>query len=177
MESKKTIKKVKTFKLSKTSFTYNGKTQKPSVTVKDSAGKTLKKGTDYTVTYAKGCKNVGTYKVTIKFKGKYSGTKTLTFKINPPKATLKKVSSLNAALKVTVNKKTPQVTGYQIQYSTSKSFTKATTKTIKSAKTTSLTLKKLKSNKKYFVRVRTFKTVDGTKFYSGWSSYKTAKTK
>ena len=120
---------------------------------------------------------MGTYKVTIKFIGKYSGTKTLTFKITPAKTTVKKVTPATKSLKVTVNKKTTQVTGYQIQYSTSKSFTKATTKTIKSAKTTSLTLKKLKSNKKYFVRVRTFKTVDGTKFYSGWSSYKTAKTK
>ena len=120
---------------------------------------------------------MGTYKVTIKFIGKYSGTKTLTFKINPPKTTLKKVTPANDALKVTVNKKTTQVTGYQIQYSTSKTFKKTTTKTIKSAKTTSLTLNGLKNKATYYVRVRTFKTVDGVKYYSGWSTYKTAKTK
>ena len=83
----------------------------------------------------------------------------------------------DGAFKISIDKETKQVTGYEVQYSTSKTFKKATTKTVKSYQTTSLTLKKLKSNKKYFVRVRTFKTVDGTKFYSGWSSYKTAKTK
>ncbi|MBR5452299.1 MAG: hypothetical protein IKV36_04830, partial [Clostridia bacterium] len=83
----KTINKVTSFKLSATSYTYNGKVRTPSVVVKDSKGNTLKKGTDYTVTYASGRKNVGTYKVTIKMKGNYSGTKTLTFKINPIKST------------------------------------------------------------------------------------------
>ena len=175
--SKKTVKRIKSVKLSKTSYTYNGKTKTPSVTVKDSAGKTLKKGTDYTVTYAKGRKTVGTYKVTIKFKGNYSGTKVLTFKITPPKTVIKKVTPKNDALKISIDKETKQVTGYQVQYSTSKTFKKATTKTVKSYKTTSLTLKKLKSNTKYFVRVRTFKTVKGAKIYSGWSTYKTAKTK
>ena len=45
-------------KLSATTYTYNGKVQKPSVTVKDSKGKALKNGTDYTVSYPKGMKNV-----------------------------------------------------------------------------------------------------------------------
>ena len=76
-----TIKYAKTFKLSTTSYTYDGKVKTPSVVVKDSSGKTLKKNTDYTVTYASGRKNAGTYKVTIKFKGKYSGTKNLYFDI------------------------------------------------------------------------------------------------
>ena len=78
-----TIKYAKTFKLSATTYAYNGKVKTPSVTVKDSAGKTLKKNTDYTVSYASGRKNVGTYKVTVKMKGNYSGTKTLTFSIKP----------------------------------------------------------------------------------------------
>lgn len=81
--SKATIKYVKSLKLSATTYSYNGKTKTPSVTVKDSAGKTLKKNTDYTVTYASGRKNVGTYKVVVKMKGKYSGSKTLTFTIKP----------------------------------------------------------------------------------------------
>lgn len=81
--SKTTIKSPKTFKLSATTFAYDKKAKTPAVTVKDADGKTLKKGTDYTVSYAGGRKNVGTYKVTVKMKGKYSGTKTLTFKISP----------------------------------------------------------------------------------------------
>jgi len=82
-ESKTTIYYAKTFKLSTTSYAYNGKEKSPTVTVKDSAGKTLKKNVDYTVTYASGRKNVGTYKVVVKMKGKYSGSKTLTFTIKP----------------------------------------------------------------------------------------------
>ena len=73
----------KTVTLSATSYTYDGKVKTPTVTVKNAAGKVLKKNTDYTVTYATGRKNVGTYKVTVKFEGNYTGTKTLSFKIKP----------------------------------------------------------------------------------------------
>ena len=75
------IQKIKSVKLSKTKYSYNGKTRKPSVKIKNAKGKTLKKGVDYTVKYSKGCKKPGKYRVTIKFKGKYSGTKKMYFKI------------------------------------------------------------------------------------------------
>ena len=172
-----TIKYVKSFKLSTTSYTYNGKVKTPSVTVKDSAGKTLKKNTDYTVSYASGRKNVGTYKVTIKMKGKYSGTKTLTFKINPVKTSVSKLTAGKKSITVNISKKSTQVSGYQVQYSTSKKFTSAKTKTISSYKTTKYTLKSLSAKKTYYVRVRTYKTVSGKKYYSGWSTYKYVKTK
>lgn len=175
--SKTTIKYVKSIKLSATSYTYNGKVKTPTVTVKDSSGKTLKKNTDYTVSYAKGRKKVGTYKVTIKFKGNYSGTKTLTFKINPAKTNVSKLTAGKKSITVNITKKSTQVTGYQIQYSTSKEFTNAKTKTIKSCKTTKYTLKGLSAKKTYYVRVRTYKTVGDVKYYSGWSTYKHVKTK
>lgn len=76
-----TIKKISSVKLSATSYKYNNKVKTPSVIVKDSSGKVLKKGTDYKVTYPSGRKKVGTYKVKVTFIGKYSGSKTLTFKI------------------------------------------------------------------------------------------------
>lgn len=71
------------------------------------------------------------------------------------------------------------VTGYQIQYSTSRKFTKKTTKmkTVKKAFQKKLTVKKLKALKKYYVRIRTYKTVDGKKYYSPWSKEKSVKTK
>ncbi len=163
-------------KLSKTSYTYNGKTQKPTVTVKDSAGKTISKSY-YTVTYPKTTKNVGTYKVTIKMKGSYSGTKTLTYKIDPPKSSVSKITAGKKALTVSVAKKSTQVSGYQIQYSTSKKFTSAKTKTISSYKTTKATISSLKAKTTYYVRVRTYKTVGKTKIYSAWSSAKSMKTK
>lgn len=73
--------KISSVKLSATSYKYDGKVKTPSVTVKDSKGKALKKNTDYAVAYAAGRKTVGTYNVTITFKGNYSGKKTLSFKI------------------------------------------------------------------------------------------------
>ena len=76
-----TLKRVKTIKLSKTSYTYDGKAKKPSVVVKGADGKKLKKGTDYKLTYASGRKKVGTYTVKVKLIGNYSGSKTLKFTV------------------------------------------------------------------------------------------------
>lgn len=79
----KSIAKIKSVTLSHTSFAYNGNVKQPKVTVKDTNGNKLKKGTDYTVSYSSGRTDIGTYNVKVKFKGNYSGSKTLTFKINP----------------------------------------------------------------------------------------------
>ncbi len=160
-------------RISATEYTYNGKAKKPSVKIYDSKGKTLS-SKYYTITYDKGRKNVGKYKVTVKFKGKYSGTKKFYFTINPDDTSISKVTALKTSLKVTLKKKSKQVTGYQIQYSTSKSFKSAKTKTTKS---TSYTIKSLKAKKTYYVRVRTYKTVGGKKYYSEWSKVKSKKTK
>lgn len=164
-------------KLSATSYTYDGKVKTPTLTIKDVNGTKLKKGTDYTVSYAKGRKNVGSYKVTITFKGKYSGKVTKTFKINPAKTTVKSVTAAKKKLTVTITKKSTQVTGYQIQYATNKNFKSAKTKTLTSYKKTSLALTGLSAKKTYYVRVRTYKTVNGVKYYSGWSAVKSKKTK
>ena len=173
----------KTIKLSTTSYIYDGKVKKPTATVKDSKGNTISK-TNYTVTYASGRKNVGSYKVTIKFKGNYSGTKTLTFKINPKGTSLKTLTATSKGFKATWTKQatkmsTSYITGYQIQYSTSSKFTTSTTKTATAAKysTVSKTISKLTAKKKYYVRIRTYKTVSGVKYYSPWSASKYVTTK
>ncbi len=162
--------------LSTTSYTYDGKVKKPTVTVKNANGTKLTTSS-YTVTYASGRKNVGTYKVTIKFKGNYTGTKTLTFKVNPAKTTVKSLTAGKKSLKVAITKKSTQVTGYQIQYSTTKSFKSYKSKTLTSYKTVSTSLTGLKAKTTYYVRVRTYKTVNGVKYYSGWSTIKYKKTK
>lgn len=76
-------------------------------------------------------------------------------------------------------KKVANITGYEVQYSTSKKFTKKTTKTSKitKAKTVKKTIKSLKKGKKYYVRVRAYKTVNGKKVYSPWSAVKSVKVK
>ena len=173
------IPKINNVTLSKMSFTYNNKEQKPSVTIKDRTGKVLKDGTDYTISYSnKNSKKVGEYKVTVTFKGDYSGSKTLTYQITPKGTKLSKVTKGKKQFKATWKKQTTETTGYQVQYSTSKNFSSGNkTITIKKNKTTSSTAKKLKAKKKYYVRIRTYKTVNGKKIYSGWSASKSVKTK
>ena len=175
------IPKASSIKLKATSLTYNGKVRTPKVIVKDRTGKTLVKNTDYTVSYAKGRKYVGKYAVKITFKGKYSGTKTLYFTIKP-KAT--SISSLKAGSKkftVKWKKQATQTTGYQVQYSASSKFNKAKTVTVGKNTTVSKKISKLSGKKKYYVRVRTYKTVKingkSIRIYSGWSKAKTVTTK
>lgn len=76
-------------------------------------------------------------------------------------------------------KKKTKITGYQIQYSTSSKFSIKNTKTvkIKKAKTTSKKITDLKSSKKYYVRIRTYKIVKKKKSYSSWSKKKNVTTK
>ena len=179
--TKQTVTKASSIKLKATSLTYNGKVRTPKVIVKDRTGKTLVKNTDYTVSYAKGRKYVGKYAVKITFKGKYSGTKTLYFTIKP-KAT--SISSLKVGSKkftVKWKKQATQTTGYQVQYSASSKFSKAKTVTVGKNTTVSKKISKLSGKKKYYVRVRTYKTVKingkSIRIYSGWSKAKTVTTK
>ena len=179
--TKQTVTKASSIKLKATSLTYNGKVRTPKVIVKDRTGKTLVKNTDYTVSYAKGRKYVGKYAVKITFKGKYSGTKTLYFTIKP-KAT--SISSLKAGSKkftVKWKKQATQTTGYQVQYSASSKFSKAKTVTVGKNTTVSKKISKLSGKKKYYVRVRTYKTVKingkSIRIYSGWSKAKAVTTK
>ena len=167
--------------LTKATYTYNGKVQRPGVTVKDSKGKALKNGTDYTVTYPKGMKNVGKYTVKVTLKGNYSGSKSMTYNINPKGTSVSKVKAAKKGFKVTWKKQATQTTGYQVQYSTSSKFKKAKTVTISKNKTTAKSVGKLSAKKKYYVRVRTYKTVKiggkSVKLYSGWSKAKSVTTK
>ena len=172
-----TIAKASSVSLSSTRYTYNGSVKTPSVTVKNSKGKALTKGKDYTVTYSSGRKNVGKYSVKITFKGNYSGTVTKTFTVKPKATSVNKLTALKGGIKVYVNKQATQTTGYQIQYSTSSSFANAKTATIGKNTTLSKSITGLAKGKRYYVRVRTYKTVNGTKYYSSWSKAKSITTK
>ena len=176
------IAKAKTASLSAVNYTYDGKTKQPTVTVKNSKGKTLKRGTDYTVLYSSGCKNVGRYTVKVTLKGNYSGSKSLTYNINPKGTSVSKVTAAKKGFKVTWKKQATQTTGYEVQYSTSSNFKKGNkTVNIAKNKTTSKSVSKLSAKKKYYVRVRTYKTVKvngkNVKLYSGWSKAKSVTTK
>mgnify|MGYP000040138939 FL=1 len=68
-------------------------------------------------------------------------------------------------------------TGYEIQYATNSKFTGAKKVTITNNKTDKTTVSKLSANKKYYVRVRSYTTVGGTKYYGAWSAVKNVTTK
>ncbi len=166
----------------KTDFSYDGKVKTPAITVKDTKGKSLTAGTDYQIVYAKGRKNPGVYTVTVEFRGNYSGKVTESFKIRPKKTSLKKVATKSKGMQVSWKKQTAQMDGYQIQYSTKGSFKGKTTGLTTAKKSAaSKKISKLKGKKKYYVRIRTYKTVKvngkKVKLYSDWSAKKSVKTK
>ncbi len=256
------------FKLTKSAYTYDGKAKEPKAVVRDLQWKKLQEGTDYILSYEKGCKLPGKYTVKIKFKGKYTGTVIRSFTIKPKATssvsatqttsaiTLKwnkvtgadgyrvykydtktkkykklkdvakttfKISNLKPgtsykfkvrtytkdgetiwgkysyALETATKTKAPVLskltagskqltanwktvsgaTGYQVVCSTSSKFTSDSIKkvTIKGAKATKATVKKLKKSKKYYVKVRAYKTVGGKTIYGAYSSVKNVKVK
>ena len=153
---------------------FTGKNITQSITVKYN-GKTLKKGTDYTVSYSNN-KNIGTATVKITGKCSYTGTITKTFKINPAKQEIQKLTAKSKAFFVDWAQK-GSATGYEIQYATNSKFTSAKKVTITNKKTDKTTVSKLSGKKKYYVRVRSYTTVKGTKYYGAWSASKSVTTK
>lgn len=94
------------------------------------------------------------------------------------KITVKKVKSAKKKTLQVQWKKSSGVTGYQVQIALNKKFKKGKkTYTVNKAVTTKTTIKKLKSKKKYFVRVRAYKTLNGKKYYGSWSKVKSVKVK
>ena len=153
---------------------FTGKNITQSITVKYN-GKTLKNGTDYTVSYSNN-KKIGTATVKIAGKGSYTGTITKTFKINPAKQEIQKLTAKSKAFFVDWAQK-GSATGYEIQYATNSKFTSAKKVTITNNKTDTKTISKLSGKKKYYFRVRSYTTVKGTKYYGAWSASKSVTTK
>lgn len=168
----------KTVTLSGTSYTYSGKAITPSVTVKDSAGKTIAPS-NYMVYYPGGRKAIGQYAVNIVFKGNYSGSVQKTFSIGPKGTNISKLSKGKKKMTVKWKKQKSQISGYEIQYSLKKNFSSGTKAKTASKKKTSVKISKLKPKKKYYVRIRTYKTVKyngrSIKVYSAWSKTKSVK--
>lgn len=165
-------------------YNYTGAYRTPAVSVvfkdaMDNIGNTrsytLKKDTDYKVLYEDN-KKVGTATVIFTGTGNFKGLHVENFTIRPQSTILRKLIKGKKQFKVVWKKQTTQMSGYQIQYSTNKKFKSSKKITSKKA-TTSKTIKKLKSKKTYYVRVRTYKNVDGVKYYSKWSNTMKVKTK
>ncbi len=146
--------------------------------------KTIKKNStlSYTDTAVKSKNRISyTYKVVAYYSSNSSTVKsaftakTIVRLKTPTLSSVKNTSSKKLTVKW---KKVSKVTGYQIQYSTSSSFTTSKTTTVKGYSKVSKVLSKLTKGKKYYVRIRTYyKTSSGTIYYSAWTSKKAVTVK
>ena len=171
-----TINYAKTIELNRNVITTNGTVQRPTVTVTDSKGKALTYKKDFVVEYSNfNSKNVGRYTVTVKLIGNYSGTKTFPYYINPKPTEFVPSNkggfkAISRGFTIKWNKQASQTTGYQIQYATKRDFSNAATITIANPNTTSYISRGRAGNKRYYVRVRTYKKIGNGTFYSNWNS-------
>ncbi len=153
--------------------TYTGKAVKAKVCAADG----MVRSTDYTVAYRNNIKP-GIATAVIRGKGRYKGKIELTYKIVPRKVSVSALTSKKSKKAVLIWKRDKAVDGYEILYSTDKSFKKGVKqKIIKKNSTVKATLNGLKGGKTYYVRIRAYKkTADGT-FRGSWSKTKTVKVK
>ena len=111
----------------------------------------------------------------------YSGTVNKTFTIIPKSTTLTNLSSSKKIVKVKWKKQVSQTNGYQLQYSLNSNFKSAKLLNVTNNKVTTKLISNLKSKKKYYVRIRTYKNVKvngkSTKLYSKWSKSLNVKVK
>ncbi|MDO4555981.1 MAG: leucine-rich repeat protein [Lachnospiraceae bacterium] len=157
------------------SVAYNGK-NRSSLKKVVLGSKTLKKNTDYTVSYSNN-KNPGKASFTITGKGKYKGTIKRTFTIVPATRQWKQVRSTKAkTLTLSWNGTNVDTTTYQIQIASKSTMKKTKTYKIAGDQNT-YTVEKLKSKKTYYVRIRSYKRVSGKNYYGKWSKVKKVKIK
>ena len=158
--------------LSRTSFTYNKKVQKPSVKSVVILGHKINvKKVEY---LSPKSKKVGIYtiKITLQDNPYATGVIYRTYKIVPKTTKIKSHKAKKGAIALKWKK---QDARYEIQYSTHKNMKNAVSKKFKTA--TSTTLKHLSRKKYYYVRIRTYKIVNGKYIYSAYSSIRKVRTK
>lgn len=154
------------------SYEYSGEEIQPRVFIEG-----LSENKDFEVEYPKECKNVGKYVITIKGIGKYNGEVKKEFRILPYMTSISKIKKGKESFYIKWNEKITQVDGYNIQYSTMRYFDEKESFTVDDKHIDEYTITSLKAKQKYYVRIRTYKVVDGKKIYSHWSLVKKVKTK
>lgn len=160
--------------LQQNSFTENNTVQKPAVTVTDKNGKELVYKQDYFLEYSdEASSSVGKYTVTAKMAGNYSGAETFTYYINPRPTTILPTSQnglvgVSKGFTVRWKVQSRQTDGYQIQFATKNDFSNAAITTVEGAGASVKTITGRAVNTRYYVRIRTYADVDGTRLYSAW---------
>ena len=140
-------------------------------------GRTLRPGTDYRVSFSNN-KNVGKATVTVTGLGSFGSSVNGSFIIRPKMTKITRLTAGKKKFKARWAKRKVQNTGYQIQYSRNRKFRSGTkSKYIKRANKIVKVIGGLKRGKTYYVRVRTYKKVNGKRYYSSWSKVRKIKVK
>lgn len=175
---KKLINEVK-ISTDKSAFSYSGKAQRPKIVVRNFVN-----GSDYSIKYSNSnSKSVGTYSATIIGGNRIIGNKVFRYTINPKGTSIKKISKSKKSFTIKWKQQSAKmskvrITGYQIQYSTNQNFSTGNKMiTVKGYTKTYKKISKLKANKKYYIRIRTYMKTGNKTYYSGWSKTKSIKTK
>ena len=128
------------------------------------------------VTISKNFVGMATITITAGATKDYTKTvKRITITVNPTGTTFRSVYNGKGKKLKVYWKKNSRISGYQLQYSTSKQFTNGKTVTLKGANCTGAIRSNLSKNKTYSVRIRTYKKVGGKVYYSSWSKVKQVK--
>lgn len=151
---------------------YTGKTVTRSVKVKSGA-RVLKINRDYRVIYSSN-KNCGRARMEVLGKGSYTGKTVRYFMIIPKKTSIKKIRSGKRKIKLYLKKSPGKATGYQVSWAVNKKFLRTK---IRSVRKTTCLLKGLKSRRYYYIKVRAYKTVQGKKYFGGYSKTKKVRVK
>ena len=170
-----------TIVLSRKSFAWNNRVQTPSVAVYD--GGTRLPASQYSLTYSRGRRNVGEYRVKATLKGNYSGSRSVAYSIVPKGTGISGIAGARRAVTVKWARQREKmsssvINGYQVQVSTDSKFRKNNKiTTFKGYNNNYNSVKRLAAGKRYYVRVRTYKTVGKKHFYSNWSRVRSIRTR
>lgn len=165
---------LKSVSLKYSKMQYRGTARKnPVVQVKASSGKVLPRSA-YKVTYSNNT-SVGTATVKITGINGHRGTITKTFEIVPKSISIIRLTNKSSRKLYVKWSASKSYQGYQIQYATNSSFTKGKHSIKYSGTSTSRTYSKMTKGKRYYVRVRAYKKVNGTTYYGYWSSVKSVR--
>lgn len=173
----KIINKIKSASLDYSSVVYGNHQFSPNVNVVDSSGKSLVQNVDYIYSLPLGRKSVGIYNYDITYFGNFKGTSRLLLFIYPQSPIFNKIILRKTGAELCWNKISAQCDGYEIQYSTVSNFMSDNHYiTVNNKNAKSLKLPNLKSKRRYYFRIRSFKNVNESNvFYSQWSRIGTAK--
>lgn len=167
--------------LNRIAITRTGTVQRPLVTVKTYGGRSLTYKKDFTVDYSDwNSTEVGRYTVTVTMIGNYAGSYTYAYYINPRPTSLlsstKGLKGVSKGFEVKWNKQNQYTTGYQIMYATKSDFSNAKWTWVANPEATGVTIKGRAINTKYYVKIRTYKTINSNNFFSDWGAVRTVKT-